>query len=416
MRPNTRSPASTGSRILVSLAAAVAAVATAACGPEPTLSGQIDLTIGSADGEPEYQFQFVSALTRDADGRIYVGDRWKENVRVYDPDGRYLFHLLRPSRGGGIPYLRPTGLQFDPDGLLWVNDIGSYRVFEVLEDRANHVREVPPPREERRLLSSRGAWLASVAGTTTPGNPMFAGPTGLMLATDSASVDGRDNLIYHRQLVTVGPAGDVRTRVTLPEPDTARANWPVLVYRDPDYGLREMKVQPPFANQQIRAHAPDGRSAYIHTGEYRIRLFTADGDEWREIRRDIAGPPVTEGEAEREREGLERWRARWGESLVDFTAIEVPERKPPVGDMWYDEDGRLWVRLGWAAADEFYRAHVYDSEGGPLFTTEWPQGIDLSLGGVSGDVALGVQWMDPVTPRVVRLRFAIARAAASADG
>ncbi len=393
------------SRILVAFSAVILATALIACAPEPTLRGEIDLTIGTTDGEPEYQFQSVSALTRDADGRIFVGDRLKENVRVYDPDGRYLFHLLRPGRGGGSTYLRPSGLLFDRDGLLWVNDIGSYRVFDILENRANQVREIPPPRERRELRSRRGTLLASVAGTTTSGNPMFAGPTGLMLATDSASADERDNLIWHRQLVTVGPDGDVRTRVTLPEPDTAEANWRGLVYRDPDSGLRESKVQPPFARQQIRAHAPDGRSAYVYTGEYRVRLFTEDGDEWREIRRDIAGPLVTEAEAERERERLERMRAGLGERLVDFPAIEVPERKPPVGDMWYDEDGRLWVRLAWAEADPFFRAHVYDPEGEPLFTAEWPQGIDLSLGGVRGNVALGVQWMDRVTPRVVRLRF-----------
>ncbi|WP_420464029.1 hypothetical protein [Candidatus Palauibacter sp.] len=403
MRPNTQPLAGTGSRILIAVAAVILAAATAACGPEPTLRGEIELTIGSADAESEYEFVFPLALTRDADGRIYVGDRFKENVRVYDSEGRYLFHLTLPGRGGGSRYLRPTGLLFDPDGHLWVNDVGSYRVFDILEDRAEHLREIPPPSEERRLPSRRGTPLATVAGTTTPGNPMFAGPTGLILATDSVSADERDELVWHRQQVTVGPDGDVRARVDLPEPDTVYANWPVLVYRrDPDPGLGTVKVRPPYANQQIRAHAPDGRSAYIYTSEYRVRLFTANGEEWREIRRDIAGPLVTESEAERER--LERFRAGWGERLVDFPAIEVPERKPPVEDMWYDEDGRLWVRLAAAEADEVSRAHVHDPDGEPLFTAEWPRGIDLSLGGVSGVVALGVQGM-PSEPRVVRLRF-----------
>ena len=69
------------------------------------------------------------------------------------------------------------------------------------------------------------------------------------------------------------------------------------------------------------------------------------------------------------------------------------------------EDGRLWVRLAWAEADEVLRAHVYDPDGEILFTAEWPRGIDLTLGGVSGDVALGVQRMEFDVQRVVRLRF-----------
>lgn len=401
MRPNSQPLAGTGSRIL---GAVVLATATVTCGGEPTLRGEIDLTIGSPNGESEYEFEFPLALTRDADGRIYVGDRFKENVRVYDPDGRYLFHVSRPGRGGGARYLRPAGLLFDPDGRLWVNDVGSYKVFDILEDRTDYVREIPPPSEGRELRSKRGTLLAWVGGTIS-GNPMFAGPTGLILATDSISADERDELVWHRQQVTVGPDGNVRARVDLPEPDTVYANLPVLVYRnDPDPGHGEAKVRPPFANQQIRAHAPDGRSAYIYTRDYRVRFFTEEGEEWREIRRDISGPLVTESEAERERERLERFRAGWGERLVDFPTIEVPKRKPPVEDMWYDEDGRLWVHLTPAEADEVSRAHVYDPEGEPLFTAEWPRGIDLSLGGVSGAVALGVRGM-PSEPRVVRLRF-----------
>ena len=405
MRPHSQPLAGTGSRILGALGAVVLGGAAVACGGEPTLRGEIDLTIGSADVESEYEFEFPMALTRDADGRIYVGDRFKENVRVYDPDGQYLFHLSGPGRGAGARYLRPTGLLFDPDGRLWVNDVGSYKVFDILEDRADYVREIPPPREEQRLWSRRGTPLGPVAGTTTPGNPMFAGPTGLILPTDSISADERGELVWHRQQVRVGPDGAVRARVNLPEPDTVYANLPVLVYRqESDSGQGEVKVRPPFANQQIRAHAPDGRSAYIYTSEYRVRLFTEEGEEWREIRRNIAGPLVTESEAERERERLERFRAGWGESLVDFPTIEMPERKPPVEDMWYDEDGRLWVHLTPAEADEVSRAHVYDPEGEPLLTAEWPRGIDLSLGGVRGAVALGVRGM-PSEPRVVRLRF-----------
>ncbi|WP_419942980.1 6-bladed beta-propeller [Candidatus Palauibacter sp.] len=385
-------------------AAAIAVAAAPADGQQRTLRGEIDLTIGVIEGEPEYLFEDIGGLTRDADGRIYVGDSGAREVRVYGPDGRYLFQVSGPGEGPGEFSRGTCGILFDPDGHLWVNAWDSYKVFDVLEDRANYVREVPPPDERRQVMAEGNRPIATAGGTICV-NPMFAGPTGLTLATDSVSVGERDELLHHRQHAIIESSGAVGTRITLLERDLGATNWPVAVWRHPDHGRREMGVQPPFASRNIWVHTPDARSAHLYTREYLVQLFTEEGDVWREIRRDIPGPLITEAEARRERERLEAMRRAFRDMLIDFPSIEMPERKPPVGDMWYDEDGRLWVRLAWAEADEVLRAHVYDPDGALLFTAEWPRGIDLTLGGVSGDVALGVQRMEFDVQRVVRLRF-----------
>ena len=73
--------------------------------------------------------------------------------------------------------------------------------------------------------------------------------------------------------------------------------------------------------------------------------------------------------------------------MIHFPDVRIPERKPVVARMWYDEDGRLWVFLWPAEADSMYRAHVYDADGVFLHEAEWPRGIAIWYGGLSGDVA-----------------------------
>ncbi len=398
-------PGTRGSRIPVRLAAAaIAMAATPAHGQERTLRGETDLTIGVVDGAPQYLFENIGALTRDAAGTIYVGDRGARDVRVYGPDGRYLFHVTGPGEGPGELLHAVCGLAFDPDGRLWVDGWDSHKVFDIFEERAEYVREMLPPDEAWQITDADGN-TSQVSRTTNCLLPMFAGPTGLVLAVDHFYLDDAGEVDADRQHVTVGQEGNVIGRVTLRERDLGEIGWPVMVFRRPDESRREMEIPPPFYNRNIRVHAPDGRFAHLYNRDYHVQVFDIDGALLHEIRREVEGPMITEAEARREREALDRLRDRVEDVLIEFPTIEMPQRKPPVGDMWYDEDGRLWVRLAWAEADEVLRAHVYGPDGEMLFTAEWPRGIDLSLGGVSGDVALGVQRMEFDVQRVVRLRF-----------
>ena len=373
-------------------------------GQEPVRRGEIDLVIGVMEGEPAYLFENIGALTRDAAGRIYVGDSGARNVRVYGADGGHLFQVTGPGEGPGEVRWRVCSLVIDPDGRLWVDAADSYKVFDVREEGAEYVRDVPAPDQTRQLLAEGNRLIQAAAGTNCT-NPMFAGPTGLTLAADSVSLDERGDFDSHPQHAIIGPDGGVQARVTLRERDLGDPRSFVVVWHQPERGRREMVLPPPVANRNIWVHSPDARAAHLYTREYHVQLFDVDGELLREIRRDVAGPLLSEAEVRQEQQRLQEIRVGFDGFQAEFPSVEIPERKPPVGDMWYDEDGRLWVRLTPAEADEVLRAHVYDPDGAMLFTAEWPRGIDLSLGGVSGDVALGVQWMEFDVQRVVRLRF-----------
>ena len=121
------------------------------------------------------------------------------------------------------------------------------------------------------------------------------------------------------------------------------------------------------------------------------------------------GPLVTEAEARKEYEELAKirdgFRPGLQPELVKFPDYTITERKPVFDHIWYDDDGRLWVAMWPAEGDSMHRAHVYDADGVFLHEAEWPLGIAIWYGGLSGDVAIGVRKMEFDVEQVVRLRF-----------
>ena len=142
----------------------VAAAAGPVSGQERTLRGEIDLVIGVMEGEPAYLFENIGALTRDAAGRIYVGDSGARNVRVYGADGGHLFQVTGPGEGPGEVRWRVCSLVIDPDGRLWVDAADSYKVFDVREEGAEYVRDVPAPDQTRQLLAEGNRLIQAAGG------------------------------------------------------------------------------------------------------------------------------------------------------------------------------------------------------------------------------------------------------------
>ncbi len=99
-------------------------------------------TIGREPLEEAFQIAYPEGIAVDAAGRVYVADR--ENVKVFDPEGRPLAVLGRKGSGPGeferarSPLLGPTGLLAVPDQLQEANLFGEQgaflRRFRYLED------------------------------------------------------------------------------------------------------------------------------------------------------------------------------------------------------------------------------------------------------------------------------------------
>jgi len=357
------------------------------------MRGEVELAIGAIlDGDLAYLFEDVRALARDAEGLIYVADSGSLTVRVFDHRGTHVYSFGRRGEGPGefrIPIL--CGLAFDPDGRLWVNQTVSFEIFRVGVASVDYLESFV---------------VRDGATTARCGNPMFAGPTGITVARRGRSMFGTKD-----EHVQVTENGEVWGRVPNVHeiPDFGEWEWPVIVLRSRARGTNSGSFPPPFAARVLVAHAPDGGFAQVFSPVYDIRVCGPDGTEKARVRRERVGPLVTEAEARKEYEELAKirdgFRPGLQPELVKFPDYTITERKPVFDHIWYDDDGRLWVAMWPAEGDSMHRAHVYDADGVFLHEAEWPRGIAIWHGGLSGDVAVGVRKVEFDVEQVVRLRF-----------
>ena len=135
----------------LALALALAHLATFGCADEdsnaaagaldaiPTFDGTVDLEFGDVDGDDPYLFTRIGGIAEDARGRLIVADMQSHEIRVFDPEGRFLFRFGGPGEGPGeLTY--PCCLAFGPDGALWVRESTRYSAFQLEETGAEYVR------------------------------------------------------------------------------------------------------------------------------------------------------------------------------------------------------------------------------------------------------------------------------------
>ncbi len=362
----------------------------------PLLRGEVELTIGVLQGAPQYEFERVAALAKGPQGRIYVADYGLPDVRVFGSDGTYLFHIAGPGEGPGELRSGWTlcGMAFDSAGQLWVEHGWGFELFSVGLTAAEYLRTV----HVSPLESSGGGRC---------GNPMFVGPTG----TTIRRMGHRGEVYTGEVYLHISADGDVvsRTEFAKPDPDFGIWEWPDVTIVYP--GGREILYErarawpPPFAADVLWAHAPNGDLAWAFSPFFNVEIYGLDGTLRATVEGDVVGPVVTEAERLRANNESRETRERMLPVSPDFPVFTVPERKPVIQHMLYDEENRLWVHLWPAEADTTYRAFVYDPDGSLLHEAEWPRGIAIWRGGVTGDTALGIREIGLGVQQVVQLRF-----------
>jgi len=342
----------------------------------PTFEGSINLRIGEVEGEDPYLFTWVPSVATDPDGRVIVIDQGSHQVRVFDRDGRFLFHFGGPGEGPGEMEWPPCCAGFAPDDRLWVRERFRYHAFVLDEGGARY---------EEGLIRRTGHRSA----------PITFDSTGRLIDVGSIVVGGR--LVGARFHMGPGTAVDTVHVGTVEEQLTGRAWF--------TEGRMMTLVEQPYGPRWLVAHGPGGAWGVASSSEYSVTLHQPDGNTLQIDGPPGPGPALTTSERDSAQADLDDQLER----LRGGAPFGVPDHKPPLANIFFDRGGRLWVEKTAVRGDEMREADVYD-EGVLVARYRWPRHVDLGhLPWVTASALYGTTRDELDVVRVVRVRFEPAR-------
>lgn len=328
--------------------------------------------VGSLDGPEEFTFGRVSDVAVGPDGRVYVIDFQATEVRVFGPDGAFLFRFGRAGDGPG-EFRWPDGLAFTRDGSLAVRDARLFRITTFSPD-GEYLRDFRIQRPYPQSFGGEYFWITN--------DDVIVDRLSITIAVASS-----DSLALLRYTVagslldTLIVAETRSTTVTITENGVPMAGMPL-----------------PFAGRPVVAVAPDGSIARALGEQYRIDILAPDGSLERVITRDVEPVAVTAAEADSLTQAMRESAQELveGGSLEEF---EIPAVKPAITHLFADADGNWWVGAQRVANQfgpptphpEFF--DVFNAEGRFLGSIETPFRIlEIGTGHVAGvsDNELGV--------------------------
>ena len=343
----------------------------------------VDFVIGGHTSDAAYQFGQVRDLALLSDDRFLVADRLMRRVALFSESGQFITHVGRPGEGPGEFRRYPRSVTVSPNDEIWVEVPYGFLVFSPVSESWSYDRTVR-------------------AGPRRPvrGKPMFAGDgaVGLRVPVPSNGV-----------VVWVTEGGVVRED-TLPH----LIPWDEMGYGEffaetGDGRPIRLEARGPYHAKDLLRLGRAGGYARAVTSRYAIELFGDDGVHVTTVSRQYAGPRVSVAEQRREEHILDSLSTLSNSLGLSYPEFVVPERKPPIEDLWYDEENRLWVQLSNAEADSLARAHVYTKLGEFLFAAAWPRDVSLEHGAIRGRAAIGVRRGVFDVPEIVRMTFSDGR-------
>jgi len=327
-------------------------------GALPTVVGEEELRIGTAEGAGATSFGRVRTIAVLEDGRIAVADAQAEEVRIFDRQGRHL-HTFGGKGAGPGELQGMQGVYLDHERLLRVPELENGRI-SIFDADSGFIESHPL---QLFSYSFAGPWEAatdSTGRTVVASSGQYGeGRSWNMLRVYDATMTQVDSVPYYDY------TDDSRR-------DDFPGIWLISI------GRGRMHVGVPFYAQAQQTLSPAGEFWTSADGEpgLEIARWTPPGDTTLVLysRR----PPVPVSAAERDSavaEISERLAERMGvEPKLD--PAKVPSSKPPVYGLSLDDRGRLWTRLtGQGIEPTVY--DVFDGNGRHAETVSLPFSVDI---------------------------------------
>ena len=325
--------------------AALASLILAACaGEQPatdhaaTWTLSPELTIGGADEGPE-SFSDIRGIAADSRGRIYVLEAQEQQVRLFGADGEFVRRTGRNGDGPG-EFRGANGIAVDASDRLWVYDPRARRI--TIFDSAGAISATHPV----QISSFAYVWPGTVDSL------------GRLYDQQGMQVD-TSWVPFIRRIDLVSGSAD-----TLPLPTCPAEITPPYEFRG-ERGGGVMGV--PFTGARYVRLDPRGFMWCGDTRELRLAQFRlGDSMPLREISAEALPAPVTPEERDTAIAEVRRFGsgATWS---PDFSLI--PETKPIVDALDFDDQGRVWARATTSAGTRIF---VFDTSGRHVATVPFP--------------------------------------------
>jgi hypothetical protein len=307
--------------------------------------------IGALDQPEPEAFGRIQDLAVGPDGRIYVLDQQAAEVRVFDPDGGFLFRFGR--RGEGPAEFRtPVSIEVSAEEVFVQNASGRASRFTI---QGEHIASV------------------NLGRSTGWGIPL-----------------GQDRYAVHKPgTATVSTIKGTETLLLVgPEAADTLASIPSAALFI-TYPRGRMALKTPFCDMVHFARLPDGSVAMARgdSGTVSVGKLEPEGWSWSEVFRAAPAPaPLTNADYEEIlRRVPERYRAEVGREDIST----APTRSSICG-LEIDRRGGIWVRMPNQRERELWVLHDPDPFG-PMGQLLVPAGVEIRAFGI--DTAVGI-WKD----------------------
>jgi hypothetical protein len=320
------------------------------------------LTIGVAQGDPNYELEQVTGVVRLGDGRIVVADGGSGELRFYDKRGRFLLAAGREGEGPG-EFRRIRLLELSRDS-LWVYDQQLLRA-SVFNTAGHFVRSVP--------LNNFSGFVGQFAD-------------GSFLVARLHMPENSTKQGVHTWLATyyrLSPSGQVVDSLGVFPQDQE------YLTLSPDGGFETARY---LFGRVSAAAVGAARLFFGSAATYRIEVYGQDGRLETVMRQSLRTSPVTPDDvdsvvqvvARRVREPDRRRRVE-----VAYRKLRHAPTKPAYSDFRVDALGDLWVGGYEPLRRAAPRWAVFDPNGRLLGVVAVPS--DFAVYQIGADYVLGTR-------------------------
>jgi hypothetical protein len=287
--------------------------------------------VGAAEGEAHELFGGPTVVGVDPLGRVHVIDFQAQDIRVFDPDGRFV-RRIGGAGGGPGEFDGPLSMAWDTEARLWVADgwNARYTVF----DSTGTVDATWPRRLSMHAFRQR----------------LHVLPDGSLL-DEASGQDESGRAVIH--LVRIVPESDLQdTVLTVASPQPPRRSALPTVPRAPA-ASSNWQV---YLSALVHAIAPDGTVWVARSGAYRAVRLSLSGDTLQVVEAQHRSMPLTSEEEDLIRSGLRETGRTRDEVLVErpiiqrliplpdgHLLVQVTEEVGEVSDLFdvFDPESRL---------------------------------------------------------------------------